>query len=63
MGSKQAAFGAFAVICMVTSAIFVLGVGHAQDPKLTTAREMLKSKAEKLGVPKIEVSNTVSGKQ
>ena len=33
MGSKQAAFGAFAVICMVMSAIFVPSVGHAQDPK------------------------------
>ena len=63
MGSKQAAFGAFAVISMVMSAIFVPSVGHAQDPKVKTAMEMLKSKAEKLGAPKIEGRDTVAGNQ
>ena len=63
MGLKQAAIGVFTIVCMIVSAIFVPGVGHAQDAKVKSAMEMLKSKAEKLGPPKIEGTDTVAGKQ
>ena len=63
MGLKQAAIGVFTIVCMIVSAIFVPGVGHAQDAKVKSAMELLKSKAEKLGPPKIEGTDTVAGKQ
>jgi hypothetical protein len=39
------------------------GVGQAQDAKVKTAMDLLKSMADKLGPPKIEGTDTVAGKQ
>jgi hypothetical protein len=39
------------------------GVGQAQDPKVKTTMDLLKSMADKLGPPKIEGTDTVAGKQ
>ena len=63
MGFKQAVIGAFTIGCMLASAIVLPSVGHAQDPKVKTAMEILKSKAQKLGQPKIEGVDTVAGKK
>jgi Cache 3/Cache 2 fusion domain len=63
MNLKHAAIGVFTIGCMIVSAILLPSVGHAQDPKVKTAMEILKSKAEKLGPPKIEGTDTVAGKQ
>ena len=63
MGFKQAVIGAFTIGCMLASAIVLPSVGHAQDPKVKTAMEMLRTKAEKLGPAKIEGTDTVAGKK
>ena len=63
MNLNQAVIGVFTIGCMIVSAILLPSVGHAQDPKVKTAMEILKSKAEKLGPPKIEGADTVAGKQ
>ncbi len=63
MGLKQAAVGAFAIGCMLASAILLPSVGYAQDPKVKTAMQTLMSKAEKLGPAKIEGTDTVGGKK
>ena len=63
MGLKQAVIGAFTIGCMIASATLLPSVGNAQDAKVKTAKQILKSKAEKLGPPKIEGADTVAGKQ
>jgi Cache 3/Cache 2 fusion domain len=50
--------------CLVVSTAALLAtVGRAQDAKVQAAMELLKSKAAKLGPPKIEGTDTVAGKQ
>jgi hypothetical protein len=63
MGLKQALIGALWLVCMVASGISFSGAGYAQDPKVKSAMEILKSKAEKLGAPKIQGTDTVAGKE
>jgi Cache 3/Cache 2 fusion domain len=62
MSLKQTLAGVLTVACMIASATLLPSVGHAQDT-VKTAMEMLKSKAEKLGPPKIEGTDTVAGKK
>ncbi len=63
MSLRQAVIGVLTIGCMIASGILLPGVGHAQDAKVKTAMEVLTSKAEKLGAPKIEGTDTVAGKQ
>jgi hypothetical protein len=63
MGLKQALIGALWLVCVVASGISFSGAGYAQDPKVKSAMEILKSKAEKLGAPKIQGTDTVAGKE
>ncbi len=49
--------------CMIACLILLPSVGYAQDAKVKTAMAILKSKAEKLGPPRIEGTDTVAGKQ
>lgn len=45
------------------AAMLLSQVGFAQDAKVKTAMELLGSKANKLGPPKIDGTDTVAGKQ
>ena len=49
--------------CLIGAALILPGVCQAQDAKVKTAMDSLKSMAEKMGPPKIEGSDTVAGKQ
>ena len=62
MTLKQAAIGVFTLACMIASAVLLPSGGYAQDAKVKTAMDILKSKAEKLGPPKIEGTDAVAGK-
>jgi hypothetical protein len=60
---KNAIVSVLAAGCLAATSMLLPSVGQAQDPKVKTAMEILKSKAEKLGPPKIEGADTVAGKQ
>ena len=62
MTFKHAPIGIFTLVCMIASAVLLPSGGYAQDAKVKTAMDILKSKAEKLGPPKIEGTDTVAGK-
>jgi hypothetical protein len=49
--------------CFIGATILLSGSGQAQDAKVKTVMDLLKSMADKLGPPKIEGTETVSGKQ
>ena len=49
--------------CFMGAIMVLPGVGQAQDAKVKTAMDLLKSTADKLGPPKIEGTDTVAGKQ
>jgi hypothetical protein len=53
----------FSAGCLLGFLIGVPGVVYAQEPKVKNAMETLKSKAAKLGSPKVEGTDTVAGKQ
>ena len=55
--------GVLTIGCMIVGLLFLPSIGYAQDAKVKTAMEILKSKAEKLGPPKIGGTETVAGKQ
>jgi hypothetical protein len=48
---------------LVLAGLFAPSSGVAQDDKVKTAMELLKSMADKVGPPKIEGMDTVAGKQ
>ena len=49
--------------CFMGGIMVLPGVGQAQDPKVKTTMDLLKSMTDKLGPPKIEGTDTVAGKQ
>ena len=63
MNRKQFVVGILTAACLIGAALILPGVGQAQDAKVKTAMDILKSMAEKMGPPKIEGSDTVAGKQ
>ena len=63
MNLKQAVVGILMVGCFMAAIMVLPGVGQAQDAKVKTAMDLLKSMADKLGPPKIEGTDTVAGKQ
>ena len=63
MNLKQAVVGILTAGCLIGAALILPGVSQAQDAKVKTAMDSLKSMAEKMGPPKIEGSDTVAGKQ
>src|ERR1700737_2400965 len=63
MNLKHAVVGILTAGCFIGATMLLSGVGQAQDAKVKTAMDILKSRAEKLGPPKIEGSDTVAGKQ
>ena len=63
MNRKQFVVGVLTAGCFIGAAMFMSSVGQAQDAKVKTAMDVLKSMAEKLGPTKIEGTDTVAGKQ
>jgi len=63
MNLKQAVIGILMAGCFMGAIMVLPGVGQAQDAKVKTAMDLLKSTADKLGPPKIEGTDTVAGKQ
>jgi len=64
MRSKQSVFlSILGAAALVVAGLFAPSSGVAQDDKVKTAMELLKSMADKLGPPKIEGMDTVAGKQ
>jgi len=63
MNRKQFVVGVLTAGCFIGAAMFMSSVGQAQDAKVKTAMDVLKSMAEKLGPSKIEGTDTVAGKQ
>jgi hypothetical protein len=63
MSLKQAFAGIVMAGAFVVAGVLAPGVGYAQDAKVKTAMELLKSMADKLGPPKVEGTDTVAGKQ
>jgi hypothetical protein len=63
MNMKHAFVGLLAAGCVIGAAVLVPSYGQAQDAKVKSAMELLKSLADKLGPPKIEGTDMVAGKQ
>ena len=63
MNRKQFVVCILTAGCLIGAALILPGVSQAQDAKVKTAMDSLKSMAEKMGPPKIEGSDTVAGKQ
>jgi hypothetical protein len=61
MNIKRTAIGFATVACLFGAAMLLPNVGKAQDAKVKTAMELLESKANKLGPPKIDGTDTVAG--
>jgi Cache 3/Cache 2 fusion domain len=55
--------GFLKVACLIGAAALFPNLVQAQDAKVKTAMELLESKANKLGPPKINGTDTVAGKQ
>lgn len=62
MTLKQALIGVLTIGLVCASVAFLPNAGLAQDVKVKAAMESLRSKAEKLGPPKIEGTDNVAGK-
>lgn len=62
MTMKSALIG-LSIGCAIAAAVLSPNVAEAQDAKVKTAMELLKSMADKLGPPKIEGTDSVGGKQ
>jgi len=60
---KQPLVGILAAAAFVVAGMLAPSLGVAQDQKVKTAMELLKSGADKLGPPKIEGMDTVAGKE
>ena len=63
MTLKQAVTGFFMIASVVAGGILASSLTYAQDAKVKTAMEALKSKAGKLGAAKIDGTDSVAGKQ
>ena len=63
MNMKQAFVGILMTGCLISVAVLLPSVGHAQDAKVKKAMEVLQSMAAKIGPPKTEGIDTVAGKQ
>ena len=64
MRLKQSVFvSILAAAALVVVSLFAPSIGVAQDGKVKTAMELLRSMTDKLGPPKIEGMDTVAGKQ
>jgi len=63
MNIKQAFVGILTTGCLIGTVVLLPSIGQAQDAKITTAMELLKSMAVKLGPPKTEGADIVAGKQ
>ena len=63
MSLKQTVVCVLMMASIVASAALVPSSGRAQDAKVKAAMEALRSKAEKLGPPKLEGTDAVAGKQ
>ena len=63
MRVKQSVLGILAAAALVVTGVFAPSIGVAQDGKVKTAMELLRSMADKLGPPKIEGMDTVAGKK
>jgi hypothetical protein len=63
MNMKSTFVGIVSIGCLIGAVAFLPSVGEAQDAKVKTAMELLKSMADKLGPAKIEGTDTVGGKQ
>jgi hypothetical protein len=63
MSSKQSVVGILVAAALVLAGLFAPSSGTAQEQRVKTAMELLKSMADKLGPPKIEGMDIVAGKQ
>ena len=63
MSLKQTVVCVLTMASIVASTVLVPSSGRAQDAKVKAAMEVLRSKAEKLGPPKLEGTDAVAGKQ
>jgi Cache 3/Cache 2 fusion domain len=63
MRLKQSVVEILVAAALVVAGLFAPSSGVAQDEKVKTAMELLRSMADKLGPPKIEGMDTVAGKQ
>lgn len=63
MTMKHAVIGILAAVCFVATSMLMPSAGNAQaDPKITKAMADLKGATAKLGAPKIDGKEAVSGK-
>jgi hypothetical protein len=63
MRVKQTGIGMFIFACFIGAATLLPHVGQAQDNKVKTAMELMESMAQKLGLPKIDGTDPVAGKE
>ena len=63
MSSKQSVVGILVAAALVLAGLFAPSSGTAQEQRVKTAMELLRSMADKLGPPKIEGMDIVAGKQ
>src|SRR5208337_5202267 len=63
MNLKQVVAGILMAASFVAAGLLMSSVGHAQDAKVKTAMELLRSMADKLGPPKTEGTDIVAGKE
>ncbi|MBI3705606.1 MAG: Cache 3/Cache 2 fusion domain-containing protein [Rhizobiales bacterium] len=60
---KHAVIGILAAVCFVATSVLLPSLGHAQaDPKVAKSMADLKAATAKLGAPKLEGKEAVSGK-
>ncbi len=63
MNLKQRLAGILTAASLVAAGLLMSNVGHAQDAKVKTSMELLRSMADKLGSPKTEGTGSVAGKE
>ena len=63
MRVKQTGIGMFILACFIGAATLLPHVAQAQDNKVETAMELMESMAHKLGLPKIDGTDPVAGKE
>jgi hypothetical protein len=62
MNRKNFIVGILAAGCFIASSMLMPSVGTAQDAKIKSAMDMLKAETAKLGAPKLDGKEAVSGK-
>jgi hypothetical protein len=63
MNVKQAFINIFVTGSLIIAGVLLSSFGQAQDAKVNTAMELLRSMADKLGQPKIDGTDIVAGKE